>query len=77
MGLCSKNDLLLLLPCIFLLLLLFHEFYYVLLFSGVAGEGAGVVVEGSAPITEEAVATPPAGDSKASACIYFIFFCLE
>ncbi|XP_062115967.1 elongation factor 1-delta 1-like [Humulus lupulus] len=34
--------------------------------SGVAGEGAGVVVEGFAPITE-AVATPPAGDSKASA----------
>ncbi|XP_024026301.1 elongation factor 1-delta [Morus notabilis] len=35
--------------------------------SGVAGEGSGVVVEGAAPITEEAVATPPVGDSKASA----------
>ncbi|XP_030500695.2 elongation factor 1-delta-like isoform X2 [Cannabis sativa] len=35
--------------------------------SGVAGDGAGVIVEGFAPITEEAVATPPAGDSKASA----------
>ncbi|KAK4739127.1 hypothetical protein R3W88_002824 [Solanum pinnatisectum] len=34
--------------------------------SGVSGEGAGVIVEGSAPITE-AVATPPADDSKASA----------
>ncbi|KAL3363058.1 hypothetical protein AABB24_012389 [Solanum stoloniferum] len=34
--------------------------------SGVSGEGAGVIVEGSAPITE-AVATPPAADSKASA----------
>ncbi|XP_009790696.1 elongation factor 1-delta 1-like [Nicotiana sylvestris] len=35
--------------------------------SGVSGEGAGVTVEGSAPITEEAVATPPAADTKASA----------
>ncbi|KAF3436870.1 hypothetical protein FNV43_RR19623 [Rhamnella rubrinervis] len=35
--------------------------------SGVAGEGSGVVVEGSAPITEEAVATPPASDTKAAA----------
>lgn len=35
--------------------------------SGVSGEGAGVTVEGCAPITEEAVATPPAADTKASA----------
>ncbi|XP_059286859.1 elongation factor 1-delta 1-like isoform X2 [Lycium ferocissimum] len=35
--------------------------------SGVSGEGVGVTVEGSAPITEEAVATPPAADAKASA----------
>ncbi|KAA8540687.1 hypothetical protein F0562_024394 [Nyssa sinensis] len=34
--------------------------------SGVSGEGCGVTIEGSAPITE-AVATPPAADSKASA----------
>lgn len=34
--------------------------------SGVSGEGAGVIVEGSAPISG-AVATPPAADSKASA----------
>ncbi|XP_060172615.1 elongation factor 1-delta 1-like isoform X2 [Lycium barbarum] len=34
--------------------------------SGVSGEGAGVTVEGSALITEEAVATPPAADAKAS-----------
>ncbi|GMN43017.1 hypothetical protein TIFTF001_012224 [Ficus carica] len=30
-----------------------------LYFSGVAGEGSGVIVEGSAPITEQAVATLP------------------
>ncbi|OAY47943.1 elongation factor 1-delta 1 [Manihot esculenta] len=35
--------------------------------SGVSAEGSGVTVEGSAPITEEAIATPPAADSKASA----------
>ncbi|XP_024191150.1 elongation factor 1-delta 1 [Rosa chinensis] len=35
--------------------------------SGVSGEGCGVKIEGSAPITAEAVATPPACDSKASA----------
>ncbi|XP_059290920.1 elongation factor 1-delta 1-like isoform X2 [Lycium ferocissimum] len=35
--------------------------------SGVSGEGAGVTVEGSAPITEEAVATTTAADAKASA----------
>ncbi|KAF3669095.1 Elongation factor 1-delta, partial [Capsicum annuum] len=34
--------------------------------SGVSGEGAGVTVEGSAPISE-AVATPPAAESKAPA----------
>lgn len=46
-----------------------------LCFSGVAGEGCGVIVEGSAAITEEAVATPPAGDSKASiAASFFVCF---
>ncbi|XP_050386064.1 elongation factor 1-delta 1-like isoform X2 [Argentina anserina] len=35
--------------------------------SGVSGEGCGVTIEGCAPIAGEAVATPPAGDSKASA----------
>ena len=45
-----------------------------LCFSGVAGEGCGVIVEGSA---EEAVATPPAGDSKASiAASFFVCFAL-
>ncbi|KAL0380227.1 UNVERIFIED_CONTAM: Elongation factor 1-delta [Sesamum angustifolium] len=34
--------------------------------SGVSGEGSGVTVESSAPVTE-AIATPPAADSKASA----------
>ncbi|KAL2539626.1 Elongation factor 1-delta 2 [Abeliophyllum distichum] len=34
---------------------------------GVSGEGSGVIVEGSAPIPEEAIATPPAADTKASA----------
>ncbi len=35
--------------------------------SGVSGEGSGVTVEGSAPITEEAIATPPTADTKAAA----------
>uniref|UniRef100_A0A2N9EKG0 Translation elongation factor EF1B beta/delta subunit guanine nucleotide exchange domain-containing protein n=1 Tax=Fagus sylvatica TaxID=28930 RepID=A0A2N9EKG0_FAGSY len=35
--------------------------------SGVSGEGSGVTVEGCAPITEEAIATPPVGDTKAAA----------
>ncbi|XP_059441439.1 elongation factor 1-delta-like isoform X1 [Corylus avellana] len=35
--------------------------------SGVSEEGCGVTVEGSAPITEEAIATPPIGDTKAAA----------
>ncbi|GMY33048.1 elongation factor 1-delta [Fagus crenata] len=35
--------------------------------SGVSGEGCGVNVEGSAPITEEAIATPPVDDTKAAA----------
>ncbi|KAF7123098.1 hypothetical protein RHSIM_Rhsim12G0173700 [Rhododendron simsii] len=34
--------------------------------SGVSGEGCGVTIEGSAPVIEEAVATPPAADTKAS-----------
>jgi hypothetical protein len=33
----------------------------------ISGEGCGVTVEGSASITEEAIATPPVGDTKASA----------
>ncbi|TXG51295.1 hypothetical protein EZV62_023819 [Acer yangbiense] len=36
--------------------------------SGVSAEGSGVVVEGCAPITAEAVATPPV-DSKASSVL--------
>ncbi|KAJ8752664.1 hypothetical protein K2173_005553 [Erythroxylum novogranatense] len=35
--------------------------------SGVSAEGCGVIVEGSAPIVEEAIATPPTSDSKAAA----------
>lgn len=35
-------------------------------YRGVAGEGCGVTVEGSAPITEETIATPPVTDTKAS-----------
>ncbi|CAK7336688.1 unnamed protein product [Dovyalis caffra] len=35
--------------------------------SGVDAEGCGVIVEGSAPVTEEAIATPPSADTKASA----------
>ncbi|KAI3442053.1 uncharacterized protein J3R85_001638 [Psidium guajava] len=35
--------------------------------SGVSAEGCGVTVAGFAPITEEAVATPPVGDTKAAA----------
>ncbi|KAH7549733.1 hypothetical protein JRO89_XS13G0074000 [Xanthoceras sorbifolium] len=42
--------------------------------SGVSAEGSGVVVEGSAPITEEAVATPPVGDSKASGVLCLCAF---
>ncbi len=34
--------------------------------SGVSGEGSGVTVEGSASITEEAMATPPTADTKAA-----------
>lgn len=34
------------------------------MYSGVSAEGSGVIVEGSAPVAEEAVATPPAADSK-------------
>ncbi|KAJ6676503.1 RIPENING REGULATED PROTEIN DDTFR10-LIKE [Salix viminalis] len=35
--------------------------------SGVESEGCGVVVKGSAPITEEAIATPPSTETKAAA----------
>lgn len=48
------------------MVLMFHSFCDSLPYSGVAGEGCGVIVEGSAPITEEAVATPPVSDTKAS-----------
>jgi hypothetical protein len=40
------------------------RYNHVSIYSGVSAEGSGVIVEGSAPITEEAVATPPAADSK-------------
>ncbi|GKB50904.1 hypothetical protein Tco_0901657 [Tanacetum coccineum] len=33
---------------------------------GVSAEGSGVVVEGSASFLEEAIATPPAAETKAS-----------
>jgi len=45
----------------------FHHIEALLRISGVSGEGSGVTVEGSAPITEDAVATPAAEDTKASA----------
>ncbi|XP_059657369.1 elongation factor 1-delta [Cornus florida] len=45
----------------------FHHIEALLRISGVSGEGCSVTVEGSAPITEEAVATPAAVDTKASA----------
>ncbi|XP_059636801.1 elongation factor 1-delta-like [Cornus florida] len=45
----------------------FHHIEALLRISGVSGEGCGVTVERSAPITEEAVATPAAVDTKASA----------
>ncbi|XP_057458914.1 elongation factor 1-delta-like [Lotus japonicus] len=35
--------------------------------SGVSGEGSGVIVDGSSLVAEDAVATPPAADTKASA----------
>lgn len=54
---------------LFLLLyiaLMLHLFCDTLPLSGVAGEGSGVIVEGSVPITGEAVATPPVSDTKVS-----------
>lgn len=42
----------------------------VIYFSGVSGEGCGVIVEGFAPA--EAVATPPTEDSKA--CLFSLIF---
>ncbi|XP_038684865.1 elongation factor 1-delta 1-like [Tripterygium wilfordii] len=35
--------------------------------SGVTAEGSGVTISGCAPITEEAVATPPVSDTKSAA----------
>lgn len=55
---------------LFLWLSFYHFCYFLLLFinylfcSGVSGEGSGVIVEGFAPATEEAVATPAAADTK-------------
>ncbi|CAL9019646.1 unnamed protein product [Prunus brigantina] len=40
--------------------------------SGISGQGSGVIVEGSAPITEEAVATPPVADTKASTFLPYL-----
>ncbi|KAF5460051.1 hypothetical protein F2P56_019949, partial [Juglans regia] len=45
----------------------FNHIDALLRISGVSGKGCGVTVEGSAPITEEAIATPPVADTKASA----------
>ncbi|XP_030456797.1 elongation factor 1-delta 1-like [Syzygium oleosum] len=45
----------------------FNHIEALLRISGVSAEGCGVIVEGFAAITEEAVATPPAGDTKAAA----------
>ncbi|KAF7838178.1 elongation factor 1-delta-like [Senna tora] len=45
---------------------------------GVSGEGSGVTVEGSVPITEETVATPPPADTKAFAFLSsfgFLYLC--
>ncbi|KAM1974078.1 hypothetical protein ACFX15_039020 [Malus domestica] len=39
--------------------------------SGVCGEGSGVTIEGSAPVTREAVATPPVADTKASSSSFY------
>ncbi|XP_059633651.1 elongation factor 1-delta-like [Cornus florida] len=44
----------------------FHHIDALLRISGVCGEGCGVTVEGSAPVTENAVATPATVDTKAS-----------
>lgn len=40
-------------------------------YSGVQAEGCGVTIEGFAPA--EAVATPPAEDTKARYCFYVAF----
>jgi hypothetical protein len=42
-------------------------FFFFSMIVDISGEGCGVTVEGSASITEEAIATPPVGDTKASA----------
>ncbi|EEF51802.1 elongation factor 1-beta, putative [Ricinus communis] len=44
----------------------FHHIDALLRISGVSAEGSGVTVKGFAPVAEEAVATPPATDSKAA-----------
>ncbi|CAI9113374.1 OLC1v1013961C1 [Oldenlandia corymbosa var. corymbosa] len=43
----------------------FNHITALLRISGVSEEGSGVTIEGFAPATEEAVATPPAADAKA------------
>nr|AFC01201.1 translation elongation factor [Ammopiptanthus mongolicus] len=45
----------------------FNHIDALLRISGVSGEGSGVTVEGSAPVAEETIATPPAADTKATA----------
>lgn len=44
---------------------IFNINYTLCFCSGVSGEGCGVRVEGSSPVSE-AVVTPPAADNKAS-----------
>ena len=51
-------------------------------FRGVSGDGSGVTVEGSIPVADETIATPPPADTKASIllisirdfkmCIYWV-----
>jgi elongation factor 1-beta len=45
----------------------FNHIEALLRISGVSAEGSGVVVEGSASFPEEAIATPPAAETKAAA----------
>lgn len=54
---------------------LFYKIYYLFwICSGVSAEGSGVIVEGSVPITEETVATPPPADTKASTFLSYFGF---
>lgn len=59
------SDLVILLSFIlFFLNPIFNTNFLSTLYSGVSGEGSGVIVEGS--LVAEPVATPPAADTKAS-----------